>query len=453
MARHLILKGYVMNQSAFFLLATGLLIGGVTSAHAQCTYTIEGNVKVAHQISELSGESPLENIQVKVSAQSKTIVGWGWFTAWDTVRTDASGFFSVTRSKSCNKRRFRVKVKFDDENLEIRHETSTSSLTKVKWYKVYEDSSEVFRDSVTVNLGDLVFDSVGDHDLDAFEPRRHADIWVLYHMAFDALDDLDRGFESKVKIKYPHDGVAADEPETSYANPITHVIYIVKNLSGDAGDDTDTLLHELMHIWMYQHSRGESALAGYLLTHLNRGTHDIVDQEYVAFHEGFAEYAAQFLLETLFGTEQTRPLSKAGLINQGLDTLDLVQFKDDGWQTVFRTLALDDLSTWNFSTASTRAEPRGIMIAKTCDDVTKLGFQRLTRIFDEDASAGYTNDIHRNAMNFDDFFERAEDIVSPYDANDTDVYMQTLDPESDFEPYNDICEPLVLPFNPFPWGP
>ncbi|MFN3201240.1 MAG: hypothetical protein ACE366_22760 [Bradymonadia bacterium] len=425
-----------------------LSLASAQHARADCTYTIKGNVEVAHQLSELQStlgaESPLENIQVKVSAQKKVGFVWGWFSEWETVRTDADGAFSVTKTKNCAKRRFRVKVKFDDDELELRHETSTSSLTKVKWYTVYDDSGDVYRDSVTVNLGDLTFESGGNDDLGEFEPRRHADIWVLYHMAFDQMADYGHPFEDKIKLKYPHDGVAPDLPEASYANPLNNVIYIVKNSGSDAGDDTDTLLHELMHMWLYQHSRGEDAMAGYLVTHLQRGTHDIVDQEYVAFHEGFAEYSMHVLVEDLFGIERPLPLSRTTLAGQGLDTLEMMQFKDTGWESTFLLIALEHLDDYDFSSTGYRIDERGFGLAQTCDEVTQIGFKRLLRIFAADDDAGYSQQIHRDEMNYDDFFTRAQDILSKYDAADEDVHLQLLDPESDFEPYEDICEPWII---------
>lgn len=433
------------------LLTLGLVASAMSiaqEAQADCTYTIRGNVKVAHQIGELSStlgaESPLHNVQVKVSAQKKVGFVWGWFSEWETVRADEDGYFSVTKTKNCAKRRFKVKVKFDDDEMEIRHETSTSSLTKVKWYTVYEDSGDVYRDSTTVNLGDLTFESGGNDDLGEFEPRRHADIWVLYHMAFDEMADYGHPFEDKIKIKYPHDGVAPDDPEASYANPLNDVIYIVKNTDGDAGDDADTLLHELMHIWAYQHSEGENAMAGYLVTHLQRGTHDLVDQSYVAFHEGFAEYGQHVLMEDLFGVERPLPYSRDELADRGLVDQETVQFMDIGWESAFLLLALEDLDSYDFGVTTTRIGERGLRLFKQCDDVTKIGFRRLLRVFNADSGAGYSADIDTDEMNFDDFFDRAKAILSQYDAVDEDVHMLLLDPESDFEPYEDICEPVVV---------
>lgn len=443
--------------SKIALLTSSLLFGALSLTSAQaiadCTYTVRGKVKVAHQINELQNtlgaESPLENIQVKVSAQAKVGFVWGWFSSWDTVRTDADGSFSVTKSKNCSKRRFKVEVKFDDDDLEIRHETATTSITKVKWYTVYEDSGDVYSGSTDLNLGDLTFESGGNDDLGEFEPRRHADIWTLYHMAFDDMASYGHPFEDKVKIKYPHDGVASDGPEASYANPLNNVIYIVKNSADDDGDEADTLLHELMHIWMYQHSRGEDALAGYLATHLQRGTHDIVDQEYVAFHEGFAEYGQHVLMEDLFGEERPLPLSRTTLASQGLDTLEMMQFKDTGWESTFLLLALTDLEDYDFSSTGYRISERGLSLFKTCDDVTQIGFTRLLRIFAADSGAGYSQQIHRSEMNHDDFFTRAKDILSQYDGDDEAVHLDLLDPESDFEPYEDICTPVIIgPFRP-----
>ncbi|MBI2571776.1 MAG: hypothetical protein HYV63_32605 [Candidatus Schekmanbacteria bacterium] len=430
-------------------LATLMLLP-VASAAADCSYTVRGTVSVEHQIDELADSlgtsSPLENIQVKVSAKVKVLGVWATWGEWDTVRTGSTGSFSVSKSKSCADRRFKVEVKFDDDDLEIRHENATSSLTKVKWYTVLEETSGSHASSTSsVDLGDFVFESGGDEDLGEFEPRRHADIWVLYHLAFDEMAGMGRSFNDKVKIKYPHNGIAGDEPEESYSNPLNNVIYIEKNSDDDDGDDPETLLHELMHVWMYQHSQGEDALAGYLITHLTRGTHDLVDKTYVAFHEGFAEYGMDILMSRLFGTDIPAPYSREGLADRGMTSLDLVQYMDLGWLSIFRIMNLTNLCRYEFDTTSSRVQDRDGIILKT-EDVTQMSFANLVDVFDLDSSAGYSEDIHRDEMNFDDFFTRAEDILSDFGSADTSTYLDLVDPDSALEPYDDICTSMVVHF-------
>jgi hypothetical protein len=271
---------------------------------AKTTWTVKGKIAVAHQLAELidkfDGESPLKGIEVKISAKAKVpIIGWGTWNSWGTVRTNSKGEFSISKSKNHDLRRFKIEVKFQDDDLAVRHEHATSSLTKVKWYTIIEESSKEHK-AGTVDFNQRTFKSGGKHDRGDFEARRHADIWVLYQMVIDHVAAMgsDFAFTTQVKVKYPHNGITGDAVEAPYANPTTKVIYIVKNSRGDYFN-TDTLLHELGHIYAYNHVSGEICLTEGLL--MDGSTHGLVDDHCVAFHEGFAQYWSDKLREELFG--------------------------------------------------------------------------------------------------------------------------------------------------------
>jgi hypothetical protein len=118
----------------------GVLFFTSRDAYAQCAYTVDGTIRVEHQLSELralGATSPLEGIQVRVQSRSRVLGVWGTWATWDVDVTDADGWFSLTRSMGCGAHQVRVHVKFQDDDLEIRHEHSTSSTTKVLWYLAY----------------------------------------------------------------------------------------------------------------------------------------------------------------------------------------------------------------------------------------------------------------------------------------------------------------------------
>src|SRR5690606_28315330 len=65
-----------------------------------------------------------------------------------------------------------------------------------------------------------------------------------------------------------------------------------------------SVAHELMHLWAYQHSKGEMGLAWQLLLH--GSTHDgRQNRTWVAFHEAFAEWAGNLLYSEIYDRPAT----------------------------------------------------------------------------------------------------------------------------------------------------
>lgn len=427
-------------------LAAGLSLAAPQEAQANCNWTVKGRLSVKHRdvMQELGSVSDLENVQVKVSAMSKVAGVWsGKWGSWGTVRTDSAGNFSVSQSKGCGDRRFRVKVKFDDSDLEVRHEKATSSTTKVKWYTVIND---VQRSSGTYDIGRRYFDGVSAHDLKDFEAWSHASIWVLYKKAIDRMKKMgpDFAFTTKIKVKYPHDGVAGNAAEESYANPTTKVIYIVKNSAPKDRLEPSTLLHELGHIWAYNHSQGEICLTEALVTTQN--THGIVDDHCVAFHEGFAEWWSEEMRRELLGTAMPLPKGRGWLANRGAGTLSKVQRFDDGWTSVFRTLRLEDIQRYDFNTSGD-VETRTHLVG-TCD-LPKLGFKNVLNVFNASAAAGYDKKLVRNDTTIDAFLTRVTAIAAKFKTDHKSAYKKLVNPQRNEQPGALLCnEPTVTPITP-----
>lgn len=409
-----------------------------------CTYTVSGRLLVRHQLGKLVdifGEtSPLAGVQVRVSTERLSSLGWTGYTRWSVVRTDSEGYFSASRTTICDERRPRIEVKFDDHDMEIRHETSTSSIVKVKWYTVMIDDKII---GAGESLYDgLVFEEGAPLALGDFEPRRHADIWVLYHQIAEYMAMYSYPFRSKIKIKYPHDGITADGPEESYANPLNGVIYIVKNDRQDDGRSINTMIHELMHIWLYDYSQNEHRMSTYLATHREEGTHGITERAFVAFHEGFAEHAAQHLEHAMLHTQMALPLSRATLSSRGMGSLHYLQHKDKGWQTIFRMVALPNLHRYDLGADEHYIQRREDMLPKQCPEIAQIDFYRLLMII----AGGFEDDdldyIDTDEMDLAHVFDRAITLFEDFTDEDEELYRQVLDPESDYEPYHDLCAPF-----------
>lgn len=420
---------------------------------SSCSYTVRGQLEVDHQLSELAaayGTSPLANVLVKVSGKEKVLGVWGWYASWGEVRTDANGEFELTRSKSCGAHRFKVEVKFQDDALEVRHEHSTSSvIVQAKWYLIHELASGEWTGG-TKNVGTKTFDVGSPHDLDLDEARAHADIWVLYKDALAYVDALGSStdFTGKIAVKYPHNSaVVSDTVEASYANPLTNDVYIFEDHF-----NTRTLLHELMHVWAYQHSTGEDGLAVELLQ--NGSTHGIVDESYVAFHEGFAEYAKDELLSGMYGAATKLPFSRQEHVEEGRTTRSLVERADDGWLSVFHTLTLPNIWEYDFleadsSPGATFVQPTGLRVLRTCSGPS-LDFHDVLRSFESSSSGGHASVIDVDEMSLAVYLDRFEDIVGGFDEADEDNYTTYVDPQATTQPDDDYCTPLVA--EPFPLG-
>ncbi|MFO7567941.1 MAG: hypothetical protein R6X02_35195 [Enhygromyxa sp.] len=440
-------RRFLLSLFSVFFVLGAVALAPLTAQAAKCNWTVKGKLDVDHQLAELKqayGTSALENVQIKVSAKHKVLGAWGTWNSWPIVRTKADGSWSVTQKKNCAKRRFKVEVKFQDDVVEVRHRTATSSTTKVKWYTILDETSGS-HSSGTFNLGTKTFKAGGARDLKDDEARAHADIWVLYKLAAAKAASFGSAykFTTKIKVKYPHNSaVAPDSSEASYANPTTKVIYIFR--SNDGTQDhfkVSTLLHELGHIWAYNHTSGEICLTETLVTTFN--THGTVNDPCVAFHEGWAEYFADEMKRALFGGTKTLPYARPMLVAKGLDTKSKVQHNDDGWWSVFHTLSTPDLHKYEFGTASS-STPNNRITATAAPQVNcsspNISFKQMMSVFN--AGNGYDK-LSRSDTTIAKFFDRAAARLSNLSSSQSNSVEKLVNPASTVQPRDEFCSPLT----------
>lgn len=427
-----------------------------TDARADCAWTVKGKLAVDHRLAELAsayGDSALANVEVKVSAKEKVLGVWGTWNAWPTVRSRSDGSFTVSNTKNCDGRRFKIEVKFSDDALEVRHEHSTSSLTKVKWYTIVdEDSGE--HAAGTTDFGTKTFRAGGAHDLDDDEAWSHADIWVLYKQALATAAGYGSSyaFSGQVAVKYPHNSdVAPDDREASYCNPTTRVIYIFR--SNDRSEDhfnVGTLLHELGHRWAYDHTSGEICLTETLL--LNGDTHGLVGDACVAFHEGWAEFFADEMERAIFSGTKTLPYSRpklvAGIDGTPLTSESLMQRHDMGWWSVFHTLSTPNLHRYTFGTASSGTPSPKIattaLVPTGCAS-PDISFKEVMSVFLPGGT--YTKHLSRGETTIEGFLERAAGRLSELSEAQGESIEWFVDPASSVQPSGEFCEmtPVLRP--------
>lgn len=387
-----------------------LLLTPWTASAKKVTWTVTGTAQATHQISELRTKfgttSSLEGVLVKISARTKVGLVWGTYNKWGEVRTSANGRFTISKEKNRSRRQFKVEIKFDDSKMELRHRTSTSSLTKVKWYTVINGQE---RNSGTIDFGNLTFAQGGEEDLGNMEPRGHADIWKLMHLAVDRLEEMGSKFAytTKLKIKYPHNGVA--NPDIPYANPTTKVVYIPEGWL-----NSDTILHECGHIWAYNHMKGEFCLTETLI--LTQNTHGLVNDHCVAFGEGFAEYFKDKMMEELFDHSAELPFNRRHISSTlNLTNLGLVQRHDMGWLSFFHTISTTNLHQYDFLTASASTSGRTVAQKSSAPfncSSPNIGFRNVLNVFNENSSKGYSQKLKRDETTILAFLNRAQGILT-----------------------------------------
>jgi len=430
-----------------------------------CTWTVTGTVKVASQepelISKYGAQIPLDGIQVKVSGA--TIA---WFDEWDTVTTNAKGGFSVTKQKSCEDRKLKIEVKFQNDDLEVRHEHATSDpFTNVKWYTIVEDG-ERRREAGRIEIVPTVFDAGKNHDLNDSEARSHADIWVMATKLRNHLATYGTSFKftKKSVIKYPHNGIASDNVESSYCNPITQVVYIYK--SNDGKEDhlnVQTLYHEMAHSWAFQHVSGELDLATNLI--FTGSTHCANEKEHVSFHEAFATVVMERSYEEIFGKKHTLPYNrdalKEGLSCEGevdkVDSMRDMEVHELGWMSLFRMLTTKDLYKYTYrgEASSTNPDPydadssnSSVFISLSsnttsfgCSNPTNFTLKNLLDVFLPHSSKGFGDNLKKDEMNTDAFMNRAAKILG-FESKET-ALKNLLDPTKTSEPRDELCGQLT----------
>lgn len=447
-----------MNRTILGVMCGASLYGATSlvapEAHADCDWTVKGKLQVDHDLPGLPGtydKSALGNVEIKVSAKEKVFGTWGTWNAWPTVRTDSAGAFTVRNTKNCDGRRFKVEVRFKDSELEVRHETSTSSVEKVKWYTIVDETSGEHA-AGTTDLGTKTFASTGAHDLDDAEARAHADIWFVYKKAIAkaASYGSDYAFTTQIKVKYPHNSaVANDSAEASYANPTTKVIYIFRSNDGTQDHkDVGTLLHEMGHIWAYNHSSGEICLTESLV--MTQNTHDLVDDHCVAFHEGWAEFFSNEMTRALFGGDKLlphgRPRLNAGLNGVALTSKSLMQRHDGGWWSVFHTLSTPSLHKYDFGTPG-GTTPAGSIAVKSvlpfgCTS-PDISFKEVMSVFNPGGS--YTAKISRGETTIEGFLNRAAARLTDLSEDDAETIETLVDPASSVQPSSELCSVVKAP--------
>jgi len=415
----------------------------------QQTWTITGTLRVQEsELTEVATYRPLPNAEVEVFASN-----FGIYDSWGTVRTNSDGEFTLRKEKDKSKRKFKVQVRFADSELEINSGALSDPLGFLSpAIKVFEHSSEV--EGPSINIGTRSFVQGNSGELGSQQNVRQAISWYVMKTVINTLQATDSYFDfnGKIKVIYPANVVSG----TSYANGVTRCAYIHKNSSTDQWD-VPTVLHEVMHLWNYDHNYGTSNWLAAVVCPPDWDTHSQEEKRPIAFHEGFAEYAAYGLLQELWGHEpQTRferpkAYSRYGLrVGLGIHTADEVE-RNDG--AVYRGLALltgRALYKKVFGSEEVRQPTAdGFLPAVldssnlSCPEPAELSVFDVLKVFQANAAAGWPTEwqVGDNEYGLYRFFHRAADVLSGLDEGTKDLMLDLLDPDSTVEPQDRCTAP------------
>lgn len=432
---------------------------------AQVTWTVTGCVEVEHVLPELArikgARSALHGVKVKVQARSKIPFGWGTWASWDTVVTNSRGQFAVSKTKGSDRRQFRVKVLFDDDRLRIKEGGQSGvtlggdgfpidvdiDLTDKDWFVVHDDRTAA-PDGRRGGLHDL-----GTLGVSPRRVRELADLWVLVGLALDDLDSMGPrfGLDRKQVVKYPM-GIGNGSPASaSYSNPLNGTVYIT-------GDElhSRTILHELMHQWAYDRTRGEDAMAWQLVKHgTTHATREATT--FVPFQEAFADWAAYEMLRRLSDGELTSFLednsdSRPGLphsrafLGQALEPterfLDNVDFTERGWRSLFTLLTYPTVDRLDLDTSGTFAAEGG-PTRPLCQPLRSgLTFRQVLDMLNSHAGTpGANSDLRNSDLHVDGIVRRAQRVHPELTDEVVAGIMSCLDPRASGSPCDDVLAP------------
>lgn len=230
-----------------------------------------------------------------------------------------------------------------------------------------------------------------------------------------------------------NEGIRWNSWVTVYCSPINNCVYLTRNpvrdnLMNDRTNqiDIDTLMHELMHLWVYGYSRGEDGLAWQLLIH--GSTHNgLQNKSYVAFHEAFAEVSSRVLLNNIFNIQediygstqyQISPLNRNQLKDYGINSLSEIDNHEFGWIHIFNTLMCPNLEQKNLNERGFYARTS---YKKIIDDVYSLS------IYDIFETFKHPLPFKTREMNITGFMNRVMESVSGFNKQTKNTYIKLFD--------------------------
>lgn len=393
---------------------------------------------------------PICGVEVRVQASASV----GSWTSWGTTTSQADGSFSLTTTRRDDARLFRAQIRLKGDDLQVRWGSLEANLVaslvpsahNSPWITVWESSHT--RRPPTVAVPEVHFAEGASGELGG-DFYRSAVTWYLTRSLMDRLlaEDSWIAFKHKINVIYPGPTISHDP----YANGVYRSVYIPKPTW-----TVDTVLHEVMHLWNYQHNHGTT---NWLFAVCGSTVSD-QEQPYVAFHEGFADYAMEDILHQIWGFPKILPENRRVMSVNYATTrgaLDLLERNHRGVIGALHLLTAQNIYSLDFGTRDEpfvgyTAQRLPLQKGRKCPTPPNLIFWDVLKVFRADPDAGWPRDweVGRASYGVFRFFQRASDILGTrFDADSLALYLSLLDATSTAQP-RDRCQlnirlPGVLP--------
>ena len=363
-------------------------------------YTIKGAVQ------DQFGK-PISGVKVQAcgnTTNSRTAFWKCWPDA--TAFTDEKGNYTITTTKSKKKRRIRVRAKLENGRIAVREYLLD---TAANWNPIAETKDKVSSSEIIFPPSMYGASSSPTCHTDACRNGltkgnniTRSDIFYNMNKAYDIV----KGFGSplwfkpdkKIVIFYPVPGNRASW------TTITNTINLVKGTSLFG-----TWLHELGHIWFYQHDHG------WWKCNLG-GTEDVCPA--AAFNEGFAEYFQNELLRKM-----------------GYDSLDTIGYLLDMGARQ-NDMPLEKLERYRYGvhyvlhvmTRPALYENNGFEPYE-CED-PQISFVDVLSVFSPNPDAGWPNalEVGKDKYGLWRFMDRASDILPQFTARYKNLIKAQFNP-------------------------
>ena len=390
-----------------------------------CTWRVKGRVQVEEE--ETQGTPKLRDLDgIDVRGQA-SLLNNGGMVYWGKVRTDASGRFEYATTRTCARRRIETSVRFHG------HALTVNEPQAIDWIDVHEDGAK--RSAGTIDLGNIRFSSDAPRaTLRRVINRRLATTWYIVRTLMGALAKRSSwlAFQDHIHVRYP----AWTPSGQSWAEGLTMTAYI------QSGNGTDhwnigTILHEVMHLWNYQHNSGTTNWAAAVWG--DQSTHGFQESPNVAFHEGFASFARDALIHELWGDEMPGPPTRWWLTQKNLSSLDVLERNDDGVRYGLYWLVASHFYNRVAGIGAVNAqgiEADLVAVDRDCPATPHIDIWDVLEVFRAHPSAGWAKDweVGNTSFGLRRFYQRAADILPQFTEDMSLLYLRMLDATDTVEP-------------------
>lgn len=398
--------------------------------------TVSGNIRVRPTRGATgTPDVPLSLLHVRVQSKHKLGV---WRDLGDTI-TDFSGHFSVTSNERERDRRFRIDVRMKNEDLSVRGPVLADWDTLLEQPEVRGDDLE----NVVLIYGAKSASSTdATGSLDDAKERERAEIWAIARDVLKTLDELGKPFSARLIRPYRLEivsppiidedhGIGARRGVASYAGPASRNVHI------QTGESRHNIIHEIMHIWAYDHTRPLAGGQAGMIPSDVKTTHELQERASTAFHEGFAEFAAKQIEALAPGAAPPLPRSRAGLAALPIRSVAEMLKNDTSWESILTTLVTRNLHTFDFGTADDKGSPhiRANGLSEADGVSPSTTFQGILGCFAAAENVGIEHRLSRSDMSdLSTFVHRVASIARGLMLGREAGLLRVLDPAETIEP-------------------